>query len=70
MSHLPPHITIILQPMDQGIIETPKKLYGKQLLRRLSLCDGDENDVLSFYKSIDLKECACMLADPWSSIKA
>jgi hypothetical protein len=39
-------------------------------LLKLSLCDGDGIDVLSFYKSLNSKGCAYMLADSWSSVKA
>jgi hypothetical protein len=41
--------------MDRGITETLRKLYRKQLLRRLLLCDGDENDMPSFCKILNLK---------------
>jgi hypothetical protein len=64
---LPPNTTPLLQPMHQGIIETLKKLHTKQFLRRLLSCDGDENDVSSSFK---FKECAYILNDSWSSIKA
>ena len=37
---LPPNVTSLLQPMNQSIIETVKRLYRKQLLMKIVL---DEN---------------------------
>ncbi|KAL3275228.1 hypothetical protein HHI36_019997 [Cryptolaemus montrouzieri] len=37
ISRLPPNVTTLLQPMDQSVIETLKRLYRKQLLRRKTL---------------------------------
>jgi hypothetical protein len=61
-------MTPLLQPVAQGIIETLEKLYRKILLRRLLFCDGDRDDVLSFYANSE--GCDYMLADSWSSVKA
>jgi len=29
---LPPNVTELIQPMDQGVIETTKRLYRKKLI--------------------------------------
>lgn len=42
---LPPNVTSLLQPMDQGVLENLKRRYKKELMRKL-LLDSDEN--LSF----------------------
>ena len=33
--YLPPNVTALLQPMDQGVIDKLKRIYRKQVLRRL-----------------------------------
>lgn len=55
---LPPNITSLLKPMDQGLIECMKRLYRKQLLRKLLLTDEDEESVIAYHKRIDLKDCS------------
>uniref|UniRef100_A0A5S6QLW1 DDE-1 domain-containing protein n=1 Tax=Trichuris muris TaxID=70415 RepID=A0A5S6QLW1_TRIMR len=36
---LPPNVTPLIQPMDQGVIQTSKRHYRKQLLRQLLLAN-------------------------------
>lgn len=67
---LPPNVTSLLQPMDQSVIETLKRLYRKQLLRRLLSVDEDNVDVvLSFFKKMNLKECCYLVVDAWDLVK-
>jgi len=68
---LPPNVTSILQPMDQSVIETLKRLYRKQLLRRLlSADDSDTDTMLMFFKQINLKDCCYMLVEAWKSVES
>ena len=47
---LPPNVTVLLQPMDQGIIEKMKEMYRKQVFRRLLLtAQGKESVVEDCY---------------------
>lgn len=56
--------------MDQSVIETLKRLYRKQLLRRLLSVDEDNVEVvLSFFKKMNLKECSYMVVDAWDLIE-
>ncbi|XP_038221607.1 jerky protein homolog-like, partial [Zerene cesonia] len=67
---LPPNVTSLLQPMDQSVIETLKRLYRKQLLRRLLSVEEDNVEVvLSFFKGMNLKECCYMVVDAWDLIE-
>lgn len=54
----PPNVTAILQPMDQGVIEKLKKLYKKQVLRRLLLSENDCESVVAFAKKLHLRTAA------------
>jgi len=46
----PPNVTYLIQPMDQGVIEKFKRMYRKQMLRRLLLNEGTEESVVAFSK--------------------
>ncbi|CAL1544491.1 unnamed protein product [Lymnaea stagnalis] len=68
---LPHSVASVLQPMDQGIIETFKRLYRKHLLCQLLLLQDDSETemVWTFYEKINLKDCCYMLVDAWSSLE-
>lgn len=57
----PANTTIIIQPMNQGIIEKLKWIYRKQILRCLLLADNEEN--VSFYKHLSLKDACSVLIE-------
>lgn len=62
---LPPNVTPLIQPMDQGVIEKVKRMYRKQVLRRLLLAEDNEESVIQFSKKLNLKDACYMLADSW-----
>ncbi|XP_063233601.1 jerky protein homolog-like [Bacillus rossius redtenbacheri] len=57
--------------MDQSVIETMKRHYRRQLLRKL-LIEGaeDEELVLANHSKINLKDCCYMVAEAWSLVTA
>ena len=63
--YFPPNVTALIQPMDQGVIEKLKRLYKKQILRRLLQVENDQESVVAFSKLLNLKDCCCMLAESW-----
>ncbi|XP_043914003.1 jerky protein homolog-like [Protopterus annectens] len=63
---LPPNVTTLIQPMDQGVKEKLKKLYKKQVLRCLLLAE-DEESVVAFSKRLNLKDRCYMVADAWNT---
>ncbi|KAG8245417.1 hypothetical protein J6590_108198 [Homalodisca vitripennis] len=69
VTYLPPNVTALLQPMDQGVIEKLKRMYKKQVLRRLLLADANEESVVQFAKKLNVKDCSYMIADSWSTMK-
>jgi len=62
----PPNTTAILQPLDQGIIQSMKQTYRKKLLFNLVSQPGDtlENKL----KKIDLKEVMFMITEAWAEV--
>lgn len=61
----PPNVTSIAQPMDQGVIETMKRLYRKELMMNLL----DEVDLMKFWKSFTIKDAIFTVANAWSGVK-
>lgn len=65
---MPPNVTAILQPMDQGILQNIKLGYKKQFLRSLI----EENDGLltlkEKIKNVNLKDVIYWSAESWESV--
>ena len=61
--YLPPNVTSLIQPMDQGVLEALKRRYKKKILRRLLI--GEENG-----ESVDMKVVADLIAESWDEIEA
>ena len=64
--YLPPNVTSLIQPMDQGVLVTLKRLYKKNLLRRLLIEDENGVSVISFLKSVHMK---VVVAESWDKIE-
>lgn len=70
MMFLPPNVMSICQPMDQGVLETIKRNYHRQLLSSLiDSIDQGENMIEKLCK-INLKDVAYFVAQSWESVGA
>ena len=63
----PPNVTSLIQPMDQGILESLKRLYRKFILREI-LYD-DDVDVVASLKKIDLLKVAYNISTAWDKVE-
>lgn len=61
---LPPNVTSILQPMDQGVLQALKQNYRKMLLRSL-LEENEEMTILQKLKKITIKDVIYWVAEAW-----
>ena len=59
--YLPANTTSLIQPMDQGVLETIKRHYKRDLLRKLQLLDEDGH-------SINMKDVVYTSAASWGKL--
>lgn len=62
---LPPNVTCLVQPMDQGVIANLKSIYSKHFLRNILKQDGTVEDLKRHY---NLKHCLDNLSAAWLAI--
>ena len=63
---LPPNVTSLIKPMDQGIIANIKHIYKSAFLRKLVNADMD---VQTFQRSFDLRDAVYSIALAWKDVK-
>lgn len=66
---LPPNVTAICQPMDQGVLETLKKNYRRKLLSTLIEDSEEGQDMIERLKCINVKDVAYWVARAWGDVK-
>ena len=62
---LPPNATLIMQPLDQGIILSAKRRYKKKLAERYLTCVENNKDANSLLKALDIVQATNMIASSW-----
>ena len=67
---LPPNVTAILQPMDQGVLVQVKKKYQRKIFRNLLLQDEQEEGFLvrKFLSTINVKTVIELIAQAWDEV--
>ena len=68
---LPANVTSLIQPMDQGAIETLKRLYKRKLLGKIidSTNDEEEPKDIPTLNEITIKDVIYMTAASWDEVK-
>uniref|UniRef100_A0A5S6QLG0 DDE-1 domain-containing protein n=1 Tax=Trichuris muris TaxID=70415 RepID=A0A5S6QLG0_TRIMR len=63
-------MTPLIQPIDQGVIQSLKVHYRRRLLEQL-LCSDNlaAKSAPDFYKMVDLRDCCYLVAERWEAIK-
>ncbi|XP_062499058.1 jerky protein homolog-like [Corticium candelabrum] len=66
---LPPNVTSLVQPMDQGVLENLKRRYKRELMRKLLLqSESSEDSFISFSKKLTIKDAVYLSAKSWNEI--
>lgn len=66
---LPPNVTALIQPMDQGVIAKMKKMFRKNLVKALILEEAtSETSVIDLAKKQTLKDCCYRVSSSWDAI--
>ena len=68
--YLPPNVTSLIQPMDQGVLEALKRRYKKKIRRRLLIEEENGQSIVAFLKSVDMKVVAELIAESWDEVQA
>ncbi|XP_057662515.1 jerky protein homolog [Diorhabda carinulata] len=63
---LPPNVTSLIQPMDQGVIQNFKCFYRWSFIRGLLNADCDVTD---FQKKFTVKDAVYAIAQSWNQVK-
>lgn len=63
---LPPNVTSLIQPMDQGIIQNLKMIYRKNFMRQLV---NAEDSLAEFQSTFTIKNAMYGLASAWNAVK-
>lgn len=65
---LPPNVTSLCQPMDQGVLVTLKKLYRKKLLSCLIEGIDEGLDLVEKLKQIDMLDVIGWISESWDEL--
>ena len=67
---LPPNVTSLIQPMNQGVLESIKRRYKRKILEKLILQDGEGVPILDFLRGINMLQISNIIAVCWDEISA
>ena len=67
---LPPNVTSMIQPMDQGILVSIKRRYKRKILEELLFQDDEGMSIVQFLKEIDMLKVSTKIAASWDEISA
>ena len=68
VKYLPPNVTALIQPMDQGVLESLKRRYRRKILEELLFRDEEGVPIPSFLKSINMLKVSNLIASSWNEI--
>ena len=67
---LPPNVTSLIQPMDQGVLVSITYCYRKKILEDLVLQNGEGKSISDHLKTINLLKVSTIVAACWNEISA
>ena len=67
--YLPPNTTSLIQPMDQGVSETIKRRYKRDLLLCLLNKENEGSNIPEFTKALNILDAVLMSAKSWTEVE-
>ena len=67
--YLPPNTTLLIQPMDQGVLENIKHRYKRDLLLRLLYKDNEGLNTAEFTKTLNILDAIMLSARSWREVE-
>lgn len=65
---LPPNVTSLIQPMDQGVIEWLKRRYRRKYISSLLEKSEEGFNIFESMKSFNIKDSIYTIADSWEEL--
>ncbi|KAK3862648.1 hypothetical protein Pcinc_031507 [Petrolisthes cinctipes] len=65
--YLPPNVTSVIQPMDQGVIQNFKVNYRRSFMRKL--VNYDDGSISEFQRAFNVKDAIFMASLAWQDVK-
>ena len=65
---LPPNVTSLIQPMDQGVLDSIKRHYRHKLFEELVLNDTEGTSNFTFLKGINMLKIIQHISESWNEI--
>ena len=65
---LPPNVTSLIQPLDQGSLEALKRRYLKALLSKIVEDNEEKKEDMTILKKINIKDVIYMSAAAWEDV--
>lgn len=66
---LPPNVTSLIQPMDQGVIEWLKRRYRRKYISSILEKSEEGCDIFECMKSLNIKDAIYTIAESWEELK-
>ena len=66
VKYFPANVTALIQPMDQGVISSMKRIYRSNLLQKYI---DEGNDLTCFWKSFSILDAIYEISTAWDRVK-
>ena len=66
--YLPPNVTSLIQPMDQGVLESLKRRYRRKILEELIFQDEEGTTIPDYLKRIKMLKVSNLIGACWDEI--
>lgn len=65
---LPPNVSSLVQPMNQGIVEKLKKMYKKKFLNVMLVARNVKKSIPKLLELFEIPKLACLISEVWGDV--